>query len=121
MNLNKWRKDVSTDTRAKLTFNNYPVTADEFEATLLRTAKPDDYVVVKLDIDTPSVEDQIIARVEKHAHLVDELFFEYHFWFDDMNFGWGKLEHLRPTVNVTTVVRRMQKLRRKGIRAHFWV
>ena len=21
--------------------------------------------------------------------LVDELYFEYHFWFDDLDFGWG--------------------------------
>jgi hypothetical protein len=123
MDAKKWWRRVSNETRKKLTFNNHPVTPREFEATLVRSTRPEDYVVVKLDIDTPFAENEIIDLVEKHAHLVDEFFYEYHFWFDGLDFGWGKnaYRRLRTTHNVTTAVRRMQQLRKKGIRAHFWV
>ena len=121
MDPKRWWRFVSNDTRAKLTFNHYPVTADEFEFVLVSSTRPEDYVVVKLDIDTPSVEATILDIIEKHAYLVDELFHEYHFWFDDLNFGWGLNRHLRTTHNVTTAVHRMQQLREKGVRTHFWV
>jgi hypothetical protein len=121
MDQKSWWRFVSNETRAKLTFNNHPVTPDEFETTLVAATRPEDYVVVKLDIDTPRVEHKILDIIEKHAHLVDELFHEYHFWFDGLNFGWGSNRHLRETHNVTTAVRRMQQLRKKGVRAHFWV
>ena len=116
-----WWARVPKSVRPRLTFVNRAVNASVFESTLLSTVTPEDYVVVKLDIDTPVVESAILDRIEAHADLIDELFFEWHFWFDGMNFGWGTLDHLRTTTNVSTVVRRMQRLRRAGIRAHFWV
>ena len=121
MDLTRWWRYVPNATRKKLTFYNHPVSPSEFESTLVASTRPQDYVVVKLDIDTPHVETAILDIVEKHAHLVDELFHEYHFWFDGLNFGWGKNAHLRATHNVATAVRRMQRMRRNGIRAHFWV
>ena len=44
--------------------------------------KVDDYVVVKLDIDTPETEHVIVNTLAERPDLaakVDELFFEYHF------------------------------------------
>lgn len=121
MNLTMWWKKVDPSTKEKLTFYNYPVTPEHFEKTLLETAAADKYVVVKLDIDHPQTEHKIMEVVEKRANLVDELFFEYHFWFDSLNFGWGNLNSIKSTRNVDTALRHMERLRRKGIRAHFWV
>ena len=51
-------------------------------------------MVVKLDIDTPAIEQTIIAVLAQRpdlAALIDELFFEYHFDFDGLDFGWGTI------------------------------
>ena len=56
-------------------------------------ASPEDFVVVKVDIDTPAAELTIMEAIADRpeiAALVDEIFFEYHFYFDGMNFGWGR-------------------------------
>ena len=48
--------------------------------------------VVKIDIDTPAVELAIVEAIAERpeiAALIDELYFEYHFYFDGMGFGWG--------------------------------
>lgn len=77
--------------------------------------------MIKLDIDHTSTEIQIIRVLEENAHLVDEVFFEYHYYFDGLNFGWGKNDDLKPIHNVTSAIRLMTRLREKGIRAHFWI
>ena len=46
---------------------------------------------VKLDIDNSAIEHSIIKAIlddPSVTRLVDELFFEYHFEFDDVDFGW---------------------------------
>jgi hypothetical protein len=48
---------------------------------LLQTYHPDDMVVVKLDVDTPSVErplSQQLLRDERFGELVDHFYFEHH-------------------------------------------
>ena len=121
MNLQKWWREVPRETQPKLTFHNSPVSPGEFEKVLLDSVTRKDYVVIKLDIDTPDVEIRILDVVERHAHLVDELFFEYHFWLDGLDFGWGLKRKTPGIANVTTALHTMQRLRKKGIRAHFWV
>ena len=59
--------------------------------------------------------------MKENAHLVDELFFEYHYYFDGLNFGWGKNDDLKQIHNATSAIRLMTRLREKGIRAHFWI
>ena len=42
-------------------------------------------VAVKIDIDTPFAEFTIMVTIADRpeiAALIDEIFFEYHFWFD---------------------------------------
>ena len=52
--------------------------------------------------------------------LVDELFFEAHFYFDGINFGWGALgADRRHTVDEALAL--MRTLRERGIRSHFWI
>lgn len=84
----------------------------------------DDFVVVKLDIDTPAIEQTIIGALTQRpdlASLIDELYFEYHFGFDDINFGWGSSSKLPEHADVDTALATMHRLRELGIRAHFWI
>ena len=60
-----------------------------------------------------------IANDDGLLALVDELFFEYHFRYDGShNFGWGKLGKGQ---TVDDALRLMYRLRRAGIRSHFWI
>ena len=91
-----------------------------FLALLGATVTPDDFVVVKVDIDGgPEVEIvRAIAHTPWLARLVDELFFEFHFDFDQIEFGWygiGK-QH-----SVDDALQLMHSLRKVGIRSHFWI
>ena len=94
---------------------------NSFLQMLQLEANPDDFVVVKLDIDTPAIEQTIIATITQRpdlAALIDELFFEYHFHFDGLNFGWG---HVPESISVDAALATMHRLRELGIRAHFWI
>ena len=119
-NYSNWWKNVPKSLQSNISFFNEAVNANSFETDLLTTSVHD-YVVVKLDIDNTEAEMTIIDVIIKHNKLVDELFFEYHYYFDGLNFGWGKQENIKHTHNVSTAVNLMAKLRNMGIRAHFWV
>ena len=92
-----------------------------FLRTLREVARPDDFVVVKLDVDG-GPERQIateLAEIPDLGALVDDFFFEWHYHFDGRDFGWGQLD---PRMNwVDDALALMQKLRRRGVRAHWWV
>ena len=97
-----------------------------FSAHLLSAVSPEDFVAVKLDIDHRKTEAAIadaIRRRPEVASRVDEFFFEYHFAFDDLDFGWHSGKGMPGAVDETVddALWLMQRLRRKGIRAHFWV
>ncbi len=115
-----WWENVNLAIKPIIHFYNTPVSASEFEHAIKRCRRSD-FVVVKLDIDNTNIEMKIMEVIERHADLVDELFFEYHYYFDDMNFGWGKLQNIKHAHNVTSAIQLMTHLRQKGIRAHFWV
>ena len=115
-----WWTHVPPSVKYMTHFYNTPVTAAEFESSL-SAVKEEDFVVVKLDIDNTKAELEIVDVIKKNARLIDEFFFEYHFYFDGLNFGWGDLSRLKSTHNVTTAVRLMTDLRRLGIRSHFWI
>ena len=79
---------------------------------------PFDLVVVELV--------QRIAHDPRLHSLVDELYFEYHFYFDGKNFGWlthkGGANYKRwGRHSVDDALRLMRRLRERGVRAHFWV
>ena len=129
-----WWDDAGPEIRHKVRFFEVPVMEGElhealagarnrnsFLQMLKMVAKPDDFVVVKLDIDTPAIEQTIIATITQRpdlAALIDELFFEYHFHFDGLNFGWGSLPE---SISVDAALATMHRLRELGIRAHFWI
>jgi len=83
---------------------------------------PDDFVVLKLDIDHSPTELSIMHTILQDARLlerIDELWFEYHFRFDrGVEFGW-KNTHFNKTVDDALAL--MRDLRMRGVRAHFWV
>ena len=86
-------------------------------------ASPEDFVVVKVDIDTPAAELTIMEAIADRpeiAALVDELFFEYHFYFDGHDFGWGP-QDAAALADVDDALLLMRRLRQQGIRAHFWI
>lgn len=118
--INDWWLNVTVHNKMITHFYNTPVDEYQFEEAL-SLVKAEDYVVVKLDIDNTVTEIKIIGVILKHAHLVDELFFEYHYYFDGHSFGWGTLTNIAHTHNVSSATRLMYRLRKLGIRAHFWV
>ena len=85
---------------------------------LQRLAKPDDHVIVKLDIDSFQIENNLIHQVinESRIHsLIDELFFEHHVAVKEMLRYWRSPPGaLRDSYILFT------KLRQLGIRMHSW-
>jgi hypothetical protein len=92
--------------------------------TLRAVATPNDFVVVKIDIDNSPVEEALIDQLladRTLTSLVDELYFEHHVLNTPMWLhGWQK----GGTVTTHTLVHSyaiFSQLRELGIRAHSWV
>ena len=87
--------------------------------TMLRTiVQPSDHVVVKIDIDTPGLENTLINQIlnDPSIHsLIDELFFEHHITVNEMIPYWG-----RPPGVLKDSYILFRKLRQLGIRMHSW-
>jgi hypothetical protein len=85
--------------------------------------RPEDYVVLKLDIDTPAIElvliDQVLADSEVRSR-VDELYWEHEVHTSPMiHQGWGA--HGWPNETLAQSYELFTRLRELGIRAHSWV
>ena len=123
--LDSWMSRVPKSDHGKVTFFNEAVNASDESAlgVLRRTARPEDYVVFKLDIDTPHIEEQILDILlasDDTTSLIDEFFFEYQpsagpFHLDDDGDNSSKKGSVAYGMKI------MGALRRRGIRAHFWV
>ena len=120
-----WWQDVPVDIRAKLSFFNVGVPkephANGAVALIKAAARPADFVVLKMDLDNSPLELSIVDALLSDpslAELVDEFFFEYHFAFDQVSFGWGNQGQGR---TVDEALHTMRRLRDVGIRSHFWV
>ncbi|CAK8989507.1 unnamed protein product [Durusdinium trenchii] len=138
---NQFWDPLPDEIRARLRFFNRPVQENGcpdspqgnfserggFLNMLASTVSLDDYVVVKVDIDSLGMgAGPELAIVESIAHLpelstlIDELYFEYHFYFDGATtFGWGGGNF--GGRDVDTAINLMVRLREAGIRSHFWV
>lgn len=87
-------------------------------------AKPGDFVSVKLDIDAESVERPIVEQLAaspEDAALVDEFFFEHHVRIPRSSPSpnwWHALTKDSP--QLPTSYRLFTKLRRLGVRMHYW-
>jgi hypothetical protein len=88
---------------------------------LRKIALPDDWVVVKLDIDSPGIERELMLQLlddTSLSDLVDEMYFEHHVYIREMQPYWG----IDSTSNETLVLsyQWFTKLREKGVRMHSW-
>ena len=105
-----------------------------FLRKLKATARKEDFVALKVDIDGgPELAIvEAIANRPELAELVDEIFFEYHFYFDGITGpGWlirrpgvrGRRSKFAIETNATVddALGLMARLRARGIRSHFWV
>ncbi|KAG7367693.1 hypothetical protein IV203_030364 [Nitzschia inconspicua] len=86
---------------------------------LLEQFTPHDFVVVKLDIDTPSIEVpmvQLILQNKDIADRIDVLYFEHHVLLSDMAPWWKRSRK----GSVVESFQLFTKLREMGIAAHYW-
>ena len=123
--------DIPADIKRKTSWYNIPASATVGHAdnplTFIKAlTKPEDFVVFKLDIDTPEVEiplvQQLMNDTELHT-LVDEFYFEHHVKGSPMQWhGWGDLRRSKTPLNdIQDSYELFHYLREKGIRAHSWV
>ncbi|KAJ1621084.1 hypothetical protein T492DRAFT_1073184 [Pavlovales sp. CCMP2436] len=112
-------------------FYNVPISGAGGAADVLLTigqvARPEIFVVLKLDIDTFDVERQVVEELRTNARgtnaslLVDEFFFEYHFATPNepnLHTYWPRRTR---GGTVDDALSLMHELRAKGTRAHFWI
>lgn len=80
----------------------------------------DDFIVLKLDIDTPSIETPLVNQLlhdERFTGLVDQFYFEHHVYLKELSRPWGGTRN----GSVSDTLNLFQALRKKGIGAHSWV
>jgi hypothetical protein len=88
---------------------------------ILESFNEDDFIVVKLDIDTSSLETPLANQLlnDKALHkLVDQFYFEHHVMLGELaDAGWGS--HM--TGSVRDSIELFVGLREAGVAAHSWV
>jgi len=122
---------VPPDIKRKSSWFNVPASSEKGHPdnpwTFVREiAKSNDFVVVKIDIDTPLVEVELVKQLLEDPvllRLVDEFYFEHHVHGSPMQFlGWGDLRGQKVSYpGLEDSYKIFQKLREKGVRAHSWV
>jgi hypothetical protein len=124
--------DLPKDVWHKYQYFNWPASSNSSDVSsplhiIKEIAQPGDFVVFKLDIDTPSVELPILRVLlgdPELLELVDEFFFEYHVLFGPMNESWFQSKNPSPAPTSDTLADSytvFRTLREKGVRAHSWV
>lgn len=115
---------VPRDLLPRFHYFNFPITPDknaQFHAWNFVDNIPrrgDEYMAIKLDIDTQDVEEQLVDQLISPAYvnrLPHEFFFEHHVDIPEMKKHWGPC---RGTVQDTYKI--FMNLRLKGVRAHAW-
>lgn len=116
---------VPRDLLPRFHYYNLPVSPDrgaQFHAWTFTDNIPrrgDEYLAIKLDIDTQNVEEELVRQLCSHNYsksLPHEFFFEHHVGIPEMvRNHWGPC---RGTVQDTYNI--FMNLRNKGVRAHAW-
>ena len=106
---------------------NVGVTAEEGHKlnplhSILKTFDEDDFIVVKLDIDTGSIEVPLAIQLledkdEIYGKLVDQFYFEHHVRQQELAVYWKK--SMKGSVKKSFDL--FSGLRKNGVPAHFWV
>ena len=86
---------------------------------LLNDFREDDLIVVKLDIDTGSIEVPLARQVlddPRFAGLIDHFYFEHHMHMGELASPWGNTTNgtVKESIELFT------GLREKGIASHYW-
>ena len=79
----------------------------------------EDFVVMKIDIDTPEIELSLVQQIlsdQTIIDLIDHFYFEHHVELEELRGDWGA------SVNGTVAesLQLFHELRLKGLRAHYW-
>ena len=88
--------------------------------TLLNNFDKDDFVVVKLDIDTPTIENQLAKQLRddpKILDLVDVFYYEHHVKQSELALNWKS----KVDGSVGESLQMMATIRAKGASSHYWV
>ncbi len=90
--------------------------------SIIKTLDEDDFVVVKLDIDTPSVELPLVRQLLQdkdgiYSKIIDQFYFEHHVHLGGLKNTWGR-EGMFGTVKDSLEL--FSKLTAKSIPAHYW-
>jgi len=120
-------KDVPEAIIPKLTYFNLGISEPGSKHDPLRfiqeLCRPEDYVILKVDIDAISLEENLVKTLLNDnalMELVDEFFFEHHVTGGAMTTnGWHKPPMLG--LDIVDSYSWFMKLRQAGIRAHSWV
>ena len=88
--------------------------------------KAEDFVAVKIDIDNPEIEIELVLQLLNDPvllDLVDEFYFEHHVNGSPMQYqGWGDLRFQNVShPGVEHSYKIFETLRDRGVRAHSWV
>lgn len=87
---------------------------------LLDNYNRDDFIVVKLDIDTPSIEIPLAMQLledARYSNLIDQFYFEHHVFLKELARAWKKTMR----GSLLDSIKFFMGLREKGIAAHSWV
>ena len=87
--------------------------------SILKKFNEDDFIVIKLDIDTSHIEEPLALQLleDESLHpLVDQFYFEHHVLLKEIP-GWGR--NIRSTIKDSMEL--FHGLRQKEIASHFWV
>jgi hypothetical protein len=116
---------VPDDLKAAYHWINIGVDADPNSGSnplkmLLQNYDEDDFIIIKLDIDTSHVEVPLALQLledDRYAKLVDSFYFEHHVYLKELEKSWGS----SMGDSVQNSLKLFRGLREKGIPAHSWV
>jgi len=89
---------------------------------ILSETLPDDFVLLKIDIDNWLVEEAFVRQILGSPELqtrIDEMFWEHHVNFEPMAVQWTTAVHQE--FNMTDSLNLFNQFRKLGIRIHSWV
>merc|ERR1712150_149952 len=117
-------KSIPEHMRGPLHWINVAVDADPSSENnpyrmLLENFGPDDFVVIKLDIDTPDIENPLLEQLltdPKLQEIVDVFYFEHHVVMEEMKPYWGFMDK-----SIVESLEVFQQLRKAGVAAHYWI
>eukprot|EP00756_Hemistasia_phaeocysticola_P010981 Hpha_TRINITY_DN15071_c0_g2::TRINITY_DN15071_c0_g2_i2::g.125299::m.125299 len=130
-NASKVWADLPTDILPRMAFHGYGIDIKRGNPLdfVRKHARKEDFVIFKLDIDTPALETAIVKQLLAEPdlwELVDEFFWEHHTLGNPLmqrHIGWlfASDEIKKHGEDLSQSYEYFRRLREVGIRAHSWV